>query len=64
MRGDRFTIVAGFKVYVGDEGGDPVNQLNEDQLLGWLRVCGFSEIEARRIIKRVEKDGSMRITLP
>jgi hypothetical protein len=64
MRGDRFTIVAGFKVYVGDESDDPVNRLSEDQLLDWLRVCGFSETEARRIIKRVEHNGSMRITLP
>lgn len=64
MRGERYTIVAGFKVYVGDESGEPVNRMNEDQLLGWLRVCGFSEREARRIVKRVEKDGSMRIELP
>jgi len=64
MRGDRYTIVAGFKVYVGDESGEPVNRLNEDQLLDWLRVRGFSETEARRIVKRVEKNGSTRISLP
>lgn len=64
MRGERYTIVTGFKVYVGDESGEPVNRLNEDQLLGWLCVRGFSETEARRIIKRVEKTGSMRIELP
>ncbi len=64
MRGDRYTIVTGFKVYVGDESGEPVNRLNEDQLLGWLCVRGFSETEARRIVKRVEKNGSMRIELP
>ena len=64
MRSDRYTIVAGFKVYVGDESGEPVNRLNEDQLLVWLCVRGFSETEARRIVKPVEKNGSMRIELP
>jgi len=64
MRGDRYTIVPGFKVYVGDESGEPVNRLNEDQLIGWLCVLGFSETEARRIVNRVEKDGPMRIKSP
>ena len=64
MRGERYTIVAGFEVYVGDESSEPVNRLNKDQLLTWLCLRGFSETEAHRLVKRVEKNGSMRITLP
>lgn len=34
------------------------------KIISKRRMCGFSEAEARRIVKRVEKNGSMRVELP
>jgi len=65
MRGDKYTVVKGYKVFQGsDSSGEPMDEPSEQQLYGWLCSRGFTEELSGKIIERIDNDGSVTITLP
>jgi hypothetical protein len=66
MKGDRYTIVKGYKVYKGgDANGEPIAEFTEPQLYDWLRTTGgYLAGEAANIIVRTDVTGLTVIVLP
>ena len=65
MKGDKYTIVKGYKVFEGLEAiGEPMDEPNEQHLYAWLCSRGYTEEQADKIIETVDSDGLSRISLP
>jgi hypothetical protein len=66
MKGDKYFIIKGYKVFRGESAiGEPMDEPNEQTLFGWLQTGGrFSEDEAGKIIEDVNYRGEVKITLP
>jgi hypothetical protein len=65
MTGDKYTIVAGYKIFAGhNAGGRPIEEASAIHLYSWLRCGGYSEEQAQQIIKHVNEKGSAKISLP
>jgi hypothetical protein len=65
LTGDKYTIVAGYKIFAGeDTAGEPIDAPRELHLYAWLRCGGYSEEQAQRIIKEVNEKGLVKISLP
>jgi hypothetical protein len=59
-----FTIRKGYKVFLDDAEGEPMDEPDEQHLFGWLRTRGYSDTEAGQIIAEVNAKGLVKITLP
>jgi hypothetical protein len=66
MSGEKFTIVkCKYRVFKGNTAtGEPMNEMTEQDLRGWLLSCGFSELQTRRMIEHTDDAQSITITLP
>jgi hypothetical protein len=66
MTGEKFTIVkCKYRVFEGDTAiGEPMDEMTEQHLRGWLLSRGFSELETNRMIEHTDDAQSITITLP
>lgn len=54
----------GYKVYMGEAVGEPIDEPNEEQLYGWLLNRRFCDEQALKVIRDANDNGSVQTTLP
>jgi len=64
MSGESCTIVKGYRVFIDGLPGEPMDAPSEFELHGWLVARGFSANEAQELVKNVDYQGQLVITLP
>lgn len=63
----RFTITKvgdKYAVFEGSTQGEPMDEMSEDHLYGWLRTRGFSDKDASELIDALSRNGSVAIEIP
>lgn len=51
-----FTITKRYRIFQGESIGEPMDEMNEDQMRGWLRSRGCSEEEVCDLVERLDSD--------
>lgn len=53
-----------FHVFEGMPGGEPMDEMTEDQLYAWLCARGYSPEDAGDLVSIIEAKGVLQVRLP
>jgi hypothetical protein len=61
---ETFAILKHYRVFQGRSAGEPMDIMDEDKLVAWLRARGYSEMEAEKAVEKADEDGSVELAVP
>ena len=61
---EQFTIPKRYYVFHGKPVWEPMDDVDEDKLYGWLCARGHSQEEAREAVEKVDTEGVVEIRIP
>jgi len=61
---ETFTITKTYRIFQGQPVGEPMDEMSEDQLYGWLGSRGCSEEEASALVEELGSENSIQIDFP
>lgn len=67
MNSELYTIVSEggmFRVFQGSPEGEPMDEMTDDQLYGWLCARGYPPEGAAETVSKIEAVGRLQVRIP